>query len=109
MLFLRRRCQHMPTSLSTAAYALFLFVRDDPDPQDDVSPLGKFFHSLQKNKPPSPLVSVDVRMRKIAHLPNLAAMKKKIERLPIRFPRELKDKIEGFDEVNGVACPKMQK
>src|SRR5256885_1092513 len=66
MLFLRRRCQHMPTSLSTAAYALFLFVRDDQDPQDDVSPLGKFFHSLQKNQAPSALVSVDVSMRKNA-------------------------------------------
>src|SRR5206468_1883019 len=107
MLFLRRRCQHMPTSLSTAAYALFLFVRDDLDPQDDVSPLGKFFHSLQKNQAPSALVSVDVSMRKIAALPKLADMKKKDARLTIRIPRELKDKIEGIDRVYGVALPKI--
>src|SRR6266478_7408100 len=97
----------MPTILSTAAYALFLFVRDDPDPQDDVSPLGKFFHSLQKYQAPSALVSVDVSMRKIAALPKRADMKKKDARLTIRIPRELKDKIEGIDRVYGVALPKI--
>src|SRR5438105_15213171 len=107
MLFLRRRCQYMSTSLSTAAYALFLFVRDDPDPQEDVSPLGKFFHSLQKYQAPSALVSVDVSMRKIAALPKLADMKKKDARLTIRIPRELKDKIEGIDRVYGGAWPKI--
>src|SRR5947208_13343832 len=107
MLFLPRRCHHKPISLSTAAYSLFLFVRDDQDPRDDVSPLGKFFHSLQKNQAPSALVSVDVSMKKIAALPKLADMKKKDARLTIRIPRELKDKIEGIDRVYGVALPKI--
>ena len=84
----------------------FLFVRDDPDPQDDVSPLGKFFHSLQKNQAPSALVSVDVSMRKMEALRKLADMKKDA-RLTIRIPRELKDRIEGIDRVYGVALPKI--
>jgi hypothetical protein len=54
----------------------------------------------------SPRISVDISMKKIAELPELADMKKDA-RLTIRIPRELKDKIEGIDRLYGVALPKI--
>ena len=51
-------------------------------------------------------ISVDISMKKIAELPELADMKKDA-RLTIRIPRELKDKIEGIDRLYGVALPKI--
>ncbi len=53
-----------------------------------------------------PLVSVDISMRKMEALRKLADMKKDA-RLTIRIPRELKDRIEGIDQVYGVALPKI--
>src|SRR6266480_4117672 len=53
-----------------------------------------------------PRISVDISMKKIAELPELADMKKDA-RLTIRIPRELKDKIEGIDRLYGVALPKI--
>jgi hypothetical protein len=62
------------------------------------------FHA--KYDAPSPLVSVDVIMRKMETLRTLAEMKKDA-RLTIRIPRELKARIEGIDRVYGVALPKI--
>jgi hypothetical protein len=84
----------------------FLPGHDAPDVRD-ASRHPKIFYSLQKFEAPSPLVSVDVSMRKIAALPKLADTKKKDARLTIRIPRELKARIEGIDRVYGVALPKI--
>jgi hypothetical protein len=97
----------MPTILLAAAFVSFLPVVHGPAQQGHQSVLGKFFHSLQNIKQPSPLVSVDVSMKKIAALSKLADMKKKDARLTIRIPRELKAKIEGIDRIYGVALPKI--
>jgi hypothetical protein len=61
---------------------------------------------MQKITHLQPGVSVDVSMRNIESLRNLADMKKDA-RLTIRIPRELKAKIDGIDQVYGVALPKI--
>ena len=45
-------------------------------------------------------------MKKIVSLPNLAETKKDA-RLTIRIPKELKIRIDGIDQVYGVALPKI--
>ena len=69
-------------------------------------PLGKFFHFTQKMTHLQPGVSVDVSMRDMESLRKLADIKKDA-RLTIRIPRELKDRIDGIDQVYGVALPKI--
>jgi hypothetical protein len=61
---------------------------------------------MQKMTHFQPRVSVDVNMRKMEALRQLAEMKKDA-RLTIRIPRELKEKIEGIDRLYGVALPKI--
>jgi hypothetical protein len=53
-----------------------------------------------------PVISVDVSMRNMESLRKLTNSKKDA-RLTIRIPRELKDKIEGIDQLYGVALPKI--
>ena len=53
-----------------------------------------------------PGVSVDVSMRNMESLRKSADIKKDA-RLTIRIPRELKDRIDGIDQVYGVALPKI--
>jgi len=51
-------------------------------------------------------ISVDVSMRTMDSLRKLTNIKKDA-RLTIRVPRELKIKIDGIDQVYGVALPKI--
>jgi hypothetical protein len=53
-----------------------------------------------------PRVSVDVGMKKIAETQKLSETKKDA-RLTIRIPKELKIKIDGIDQLYGVALPKI--
>jgi hypothetical protein len=53
-----------------------------------------------------PRISVDVGMRKIAETQKLAETKKDA-RLTIRIPKELKIRIDGIDQLYGVALPKI--
>jgi hypothetical protein len=54
----------------------------------------------------SPRISVDISMKKIVSLPKLGAAKKDA-RLTIRIPKELKIRIDGIDQIYGVALPKI--
>jgi hypothetical protein len=53
-----------------------------------------------------PRISVDVSMKKIVSLQKLAETKKDA-RLTIRIPKELKIRIDGIDQIYGVALPKI--
>jgi hypothetical protein len=53
-----------------------------------------------------PNISVDISMKKIVSLQKLAETKKDA-RLTIRIPRELKIRIDGIDQIYGVALPKI--
>jgi hypothetical protein len=65
----------------------------------------KFLHSMQKKAQLQAGTSVDVSMRTMESFrkPDI----KKGARLTIRIPRELKAKIDGIDQVYGVALPKI--
>jgi hypothetical protein len=52
------------------------------------------------------VISVDVSMRTTESLRKLTNIKKDA-RLTIRVPRELKVKIDGIDQIYGVALPKI--
>jgi hypothetical protein len=67
---------------------------------------GKFLRFLQKMTQLWPRKSVDVSMKKIGSLQKLAGTKKDA-RLTIRIPKELKIRIDGIDEIYGVALPKI--
>lgn len=54
----------------------------------------------------APPTSVDVSMKKILSLQKLAETKKDA-RLTIRIPKELKIRIDGIDQIYGVALPKI--
>jgi hypothetical protein len=84
----------------------FLPLIHGSNPQDHLSMLGKFFHSVQNLRDLHPPVSVDLSMWRVRRVSKLANMKKDA-RLTIRIPRELKTKIEGIDQVYGVALPKI--
>jgi hypothetical protein len=51
-------------------------------------------------------ISVDISMKKIVSLQKLAETKKDA-RLTIRIPKELKIRIDGIDQIYGVALPKI--
>ena len=68
--------------------------------------LREFLHSMQKKAQLQAGTSVDVSMRDMESLRKLADIKKDA-RLTIRIPRELKDRIDGIDQVYGVALPKI--
>jgi hypothetical protein len=51
-------------------------------------------------------IPVDVSMKKIVSLRKLAETKKDA-RLTIRIPKELKTRIDGIDQIYGVALPKI--
>ena len=51
-------------------------------------------------------ISVDVSMKKIVSLQKPTVLKKDA-RLTIRIPKELKIRIDGIDQVYGVALPKI--
>ncbi len=51
-------------------------------------------------------ISVDVSMKKSVSLQKLAEAKKDA-RLTIRIPKELKIRIDGIDQIYGVALPKI--
>jgi hypothetical protein len=51
-------------------------------------------------------ISVDISMKKILSLPKLGETKKDA-RLTIRIPKELKIRIDGIDQIYGVALPKI--
>jgi predicted SPOUT superfamily RNA methylase MTH1 len=53
-----------------------------------------------------PRISVDIGMKKIVSLQKLAETKKDA-RLTIRIPKELKIRIDGIDQIYGVALPKI--
>ena len=67
---------------------------------------GEFFQFLQKMTQLSPRISVDISMKKIVSLQKLAETKKDA-RLTIRIPKELKIRIDGIDQIYGVALPKI--
>ena len=66
----------------------------------------EFLHSMQKKTQLQSGTSVNVSMRKIGETQKLAATKKDA-RLTIRIPKELKIRIDGIDQVYGVALPKI--
>jgi hypothetical protein len=66
----------------------------------------KFLHSMQKKAQLETGTSVDVSMRTMESFRKLADIKKDA-RLTIRIPRELKARIDGIDQVYGVALPKI--
>jgi hypothetical protein len=51
-------------------------------------------------------ISVDISMKKIVSLQKLSETKKDA-RLTIRIPKELKIRIDGIDQIYGVALPKI--
>jgi hypothetical protein len=67
---------------------------------------GKFLHFLQKMAQLPVRISVDISMKKILSLPKLGETKKDA-RLTIRIPKELKIRIDGIDQIYGVALPKI--
>ena len=62
--------------------------------------------SIQKIAQLQAGICVDISMKTMESLRNLADTKKGA-RLTIRIPKELKDKIEGIDQLYGVALPKI--
>ena len=77
--------------------------RDQPD---HPSLSEKILHSMQNMTNLQAGISVDVSMRTMDSLRKLTNIKKDA-RLTIRVPRELKIKIDGIDQVYGVALPKI--
>lgn len=59
-----------------------------------------------KNAQLPPPIYVNVSMRTMRSLQKLTNIKKDA-RLTIRIPKELKDKIDGIDQLYGVALPKI--
>jgi hypothetical protein len=66
----------------------------------------KFLQFLQKMAQLRVGISVDISMKKILSLPKLGETKKDA-RLTIRIPKELKIRIDGIDQIYGVALPKI--
>jgi hypothetical protein len=67
---------------------------------------AKFLQFLQKMAQLRVGISVDISMKKILSLPKLGETKKDA-RLTIRIPKELKIRIDGIDQIYGVALPKI--
>ena len=83
-----------------------LVVFRDLNQPGHLSTLGKIFHFLQKMTQLWCPISVDISMKKIVSLQKLSETKKDA-RLTIRIPKELKIRIDGIDQIYGVALPKI--
>jgi hypothetical protein len=95
----------MPTILSTAINPIFLLqftIRASWVPLD----FREIFSISAKMTQLWPRISVDISMKKIVSLQKLAETKKDA-RLTIRIPKELKIRIDGIDQLYGVALPKI--
>jgi hypothetical protein len=91
--------------LSIALHEIFLPVLQVETSQT-ILPAREILSLYAKMTYLQPGVSVDVSMRNMESLRKLADIKKDA-RLTIRIPRELKDRIDGIDQVYGVALPKI--
>jgi hypothetical protein len=68
--------------------------------------LSEIFVFHAKNGETLARISVDISMKKIGE-PQKLAETKKDARLTIRIPKELKVRIDGIDQLYGVALPKI--